>query len=260
MRKFFHNLEKHQVRYLLISGQASILYGAAQFSEDIDLWLAPTIANIRAFLLVLEKADASVYKLTPPLIRSYLLHGHGFHFRLPEEEFQVAYLDFMGRPPRVGPFSSAFRRASRIHCDWGNIPVVAIPELVELKKTRRAADYDVISNLVRIHLRSQRKPDRRLLLWGLKNVFRVEDAIWILDTWPETTGLLSQTHRSWLKVLSSTKDVSVSLYGRAQTLLSKEIAKHQLEDVRYWSSIIQELRELRRNGLLIPEGTPVSDL
>ncbi len=260
MRKFFHNLEQLGVRYLLISGQASVLYGAAQFSEDIDLWLSPTWANIRAFLVVLEKADASVYKLTPPLNRSYLLHGHGFHFRLPEEEFQPAYLDFMGCPPRVGPFSSAFRRASRFQCDWGNIPVVAIPDLIELKKTRRAADYDVISNLVKIHLRSKKKPDRYLLLWGLKNVFRVEDALWILDTWPETKGFFSQVHRSWLKLLSSTKSVSLEVYGRAQSLLSKEIGKHQLEDVRYWSTIIQELRELRKKGMLIPEGTPVADL
>lgn len=237
-----------------------MLYGAAQFSEDIDLWLAPTIANIRAFLVVLKKADASVYKLTPSLNRSYLLHGHEFHFRLPEEEFQLAYLDFMGCPPRVGPFSSAFRRAPRFQCDWGNIPVVAISDLVELKKTRHAADYDVISNLAKIRLRSKKKPDRRLLLWGLKNVFRVEDAIWILNTWPETKGLLPQARRPWLKLLSSPKNVSVEVYGRAQSLLSKEIAKHQLEDVRYWSSIIQELREMRKKGTLIPEGTPVSDL
>ena len=33
---FFQSLETHRVAYLLISGQATVLYGAATFSEDID--------------------------------------------------------------------------------------------------------------------------------------------------------------------------------------------------------------------------------
>ena len=39
---FFQSLERHGVEYLLISGQATVLYGAATFSEDIDLWISPT--------------------------------------------------------------------------------------------------------------------------------------------------------------------------------------------------------------------------
>ncbi len=37
---FFQRLEQCGVRYLLISGQATILYGAATFSEDVDIWVA----------------------------------------------------------------------------------------------------------------------------------------------------------------------------------------------------------------------------
>lgn len=39
---FFQNLNARKVEYLLISGQATVLYGAATFSEDIDLWIQPT--------------------------------------------------------------------------------------------------------------------------------------------------------------------------------------------------------------------------
>lgn len=38
MRKLFQSFERVGLEYLLISGQASILYGAATFSEDVDLW------------------------------------------------------------------------------------------------------------------------------------------------------------------------------------------------------------------------------
>jgi hypothetical protein len=39
---FFQSLDRHKVEYLLISGQATVLYGAATFSEDIDLRIHPT--------------------------------------------------------------------------------------------------------------------------------------------------------------------------------------------------------------------------
>jgi hypothetical protein len=260
MRSFFQNLEKAGVRYLLISGQASVLYGAAQFSEDIDLWLSPTDASLQAFLHVLKLANASVYKLTPPLNRFYLLRGHGFHFKLPEDRFVPAYLDLMGRPPRVQSFASAFRKAQWILCDWGKIPVVSIPDLVELKKTRRAADYDVISNLVKIYLNSQKKRSSRLLLWCLNNVFRLEEALWIFKTYPQSRSLVRQTNRRWLKLLSNARELDIALYSRAQSLLSREIAQHQTADIKYWSSIIQELRDLRKQGKLVAEGTPVSEI
>ena len=42
---FFQSLDRNRVEYLLISGQATVLYGAATFSEDIDLWVNPTETN-----------------------------------------------------------------------------------------------------------------------------------------------------------------------------------------------------------------------
>jgi hypothetical protein len=44
---FFQSLEAHDVPYLLISGQATVLYGAATFSEDIDLWVEPSDVNVQ---------------------------------------------------------------------------------------------------------------------------------------------------------------------------------------------------------------------
>ena len=35
-------LEAAGAEYLLISGQASVLYGAAMFTEDVDIWIRPT--------------------------------------------------------------------------------------------------------------------------------------------------------------------------------------------------------------------------
>src|SRR5438477_2071971 len=59
------------------------------------------------------------------------------------------------RSPRTSTgFSAAARRAVRFDTAWGIIPVVAFQELAEMKKTRRLADYDVISDLALIRLRT----------------------------------------------------------------------------------------------------------
>jgi hypothetical protein len=63
---FFQSLETHRVAYLLISGQATMLYGAATFSEDIDLWVEPSSGNLERFQAALSVVGARYYKLTPP--------------------------------------------------------------------------------------------------------------------------------------------------------------------------------------------------
>jgi hypothetical protein len=41
MPAVFHACEARGVRYLLINGQASVLYGASHFTQDFDLWIEP---------------------------------------------------------------------------------------------------------------------------------------------------------------------------------------------------------------------------
>jgi hypothetical protein len=154
MRSFFQNLEREAVRYILISGQASILYGAAMFSEDVDLWIEPTEENIRRFARALHRSRAVAHKLTPPLEEKIFRRGHGFHFRVPSRSAPEWYLDVMGKPPRVPGFSVALRRIVTFETAWGRVPVVAVQDLAEMKKTRRLGDYEIISNLACIRLRA----------------------------------------------------------------------------------------------------------
>jgi len=85
MQSCFRALERHRVRYLLISGQAAVLYRASTFSEDVDVWVAPSAPNWSRLLEALGDCDARVYKLTPPLTLPYVRRGHGFHFTIPPD-------------------------------------------------------------------------------------------------------------------------------------------------------------------------------
>ncbi len=259
MRSCFRSLERRGVRYLLISGQASVLYGAAEFSEDVDLWVEPGAANVGALSKALHDCGARVYKLTPPLLPAHLRRGHGFHFIVPDDDGGPRYLDIMGRPPRVGAFSSSLRRSQAMSSVWGTVPVVDIPDLVELKKTRRLGDYDVISNLVRGRLQARgTRPTARVLAWALTNCFRASDAAWILESWPHARDIAGRSARSGLQALlhgwSPGSPLDVECEARAQAAMTTEIALLQRKDFTYWSPIIGELREMRRAGVLLPEG------
>ncbi|MBI4821016.1 MAG: hypothetical protein HY791_32450 [Deltaproteobacteria bacterium] len=252
MRSFFQALERRGVRYLLISGQASVIYGAAAFSEDVDLWVQPTAASVAGLVESLRDVAARIHKLTPALTVRNMRFGHGFHFRIPGRPL-ATYLDIMGRPPRVKSFEAASRRASKLETDWGVIPVVRIEELVELKKTRRMADYDVISRLVRIRL-EQGRVTLRTLRWALDNSFRVEDVLAILSDDPRGRQIAARSRRAWVAKLASCKAPGAADLDRAQDQLALELAQIQRSDVKYWSPVIEELKEMRRSGALLIEG------
>lgn len=180
---FFQRLDDEGVDYLLISGQATILYGAATFSEDVDLWVAPTEANLLRF-----------------------------------------------------------------------------KDLVEIKKTQRAQDYPIISRLARAQLDDiQPLSSREDLVWALEITFGLPELRSLLDRYPDARPLLAdQPHPfpRWAAALEAgvipddlQDDVDVALDAKAAML--------RRADRRYWTGIIDELRELKRLGQLAEEGTPV---
>ncbi len=234
MRRLFRSFERLGVDYLLISGQASILYGAATFSEDVDLWIRPAPRNAARFLSALAGCRARVHKLTPALTPGNMRRGHGFHFIVPSRPTAV-YLDVMAVPPRVGPFASAARRARRMASPWGTLPVVSIPDLILLKRTRRFFDYEVISNLVSIRVEEEEKPGRGLLRWAAKHTCRAEDRV------------------EYLRRLGG----SASL-ARCRLEIAREVTRFQSRDAAYWRRIVADLRRLRRQGALVKDGTLVS--
>ena len=235
MQRLFRSFERFGVEYLLISGQASVLYGAATFSEDVDVWMRPTVANARRLLHALAAGRGRVYKLTPPMTLANMKFGHGFHFTLPRGA-DTLYLDVMAVPPRVGTYVQARRRANVLAGPLGPVPVVSVPELVELKKTQRFLDYDVISNLAAATAQDA-ESSRTVLEWAARNSFRPG----------QRSALYARLGRS----------VSESAC-RAEILA--EVGRLQARDTVYWRRVVRDLRRLRRDGRLLETGTLVSRL
>jgi hypothetical protein len=243
------------VRYLLISGQACILYGASELTEDIDLWIDPTTGNAEKFLRALASLDARVGRLTPPFETRFLKKGHGFHFRIGDVD-----VDVMGRPPRVSDFSSVYRRSRRIKTEWGVLPVIAPEDLVPLKQTDRPKDYGAISNLVRNRVREDESPP--VLEWALGHSFDIADLVkWTIQAsphlkhWPKRPVV-----QALLPIKPKTTRIPEVRISKATRLLGVELGELLDKGRRYWLPIIHELKDLRRREKLIPEETRVSEL
>jgi hypothetical protein len=257
---FFQSLEDHGVEYLLISGQATVLYGAATFSEDIDLWIAPSAVNCRQFLAALHACRASFYKLTPPFEPEFLSRGHGFHFRLPgPAQASPVFLDVMGAPPRVGSFSVVRACARRMETDWGRLTVIGLKDLVELKKTQRLEDYPIISNLA---LAWFAQPECRStpndLSWALENLFTLSALRLFHEAHPQAVEMVVAPVPEKVVLLvqefASGADPSEALENDVSSMLQERIAALQQADRRHWRTIIAELRQLRAVGRLMTEG------
>lgn len=260
MKGLFRAFDREGVDYLLMGGQAAILYGAAHFTQDLDLWIRPSPRNVRAFLRALSRVAARVHKLTPPLSPRWVARGHGFHFLIPQSGRSDAYLDALGRPPRVGGFSVSARRARRMTTPWGELPVVAIEDLVELKKTNRPGDYEVISRLVRIRLGELGSPNARRLSWAIRNTFRVEDLLAIAGVY-KISGLAGEPPiRRLCAALCQGGHPAGNTMAAAGKALDRKMTRLLERGREYWLPRIRELRSLRFEGGLIPEGTPVRNL
>jgi hypothetical protein len=255
---FFQNLEAHGVAYLLISGQATILYGAATFSEDIDLWIEPSPENIERFRTALRQVRATYYKLTPPLESNYFTAGYGFHFLIGTEPGAGFFLDVLGRPPRSRAFREAARGSRRFDTEWGILPVLAMRELIELKKTQRLSDYPVISALT---LRVLETSDitAETLKWAATNLFTVESFSSFNTRYPQWGQSPPENLPLSLTQFAgrAQEEIPDHVIEEAARWMSAVMARHQIADRHYWRPIINQLRQLRRDGVLMPEGAAV---
>lgn len=259
---FFHNLSAQGVEVLLISGQATVLYGAATFSEDIDLWINPTQDNRARFLAALRASHARYYKLTPPFEIEYLVRGHGFHFILPGGAEPEVFLDVMGRPPRVDSFAAAHATANWMDTDWGRVLTIGVKELVELKKTQRLEDYPIISRLVLAWFEQPGSTNTSSdYHWAVENVFTLSELRRLLEQHPAATSSLPVDAPAPLKEFArcvrSGNEPPEQIDIDVTAWMQERMQRLQQADRGHWRAIIAELRRYRTTGQLITEGTPV---
>ncbi len=128
---------KHNVKALLIGGQACILYGAAEFSRDIDLAVMISPENLEDLTIALEELEAERV-FYPGLSEDVLSRGHACHFRCNRRDIKGLRIDIIGVMRGVDSFPELWKRREKIELPGiGQVAVIGLSDLVKAKKTQR---------------------------------------------------------------------------------------------------------------------------
>ena len=235
--------EEAGVKHLVIGGQAAVAYGAAQYTQDADLWVEPTVRNLARLRRALGALNAR-QRFLPPLELRHLKRGHGIHFTLLHGN-EVFFLDLLGKPPRVDSFANAWKDATLINWRGLNIRIMDVRRLVNTKKTNREQDYIAIQRLAElVYRRAQRDPKQRkgTLGWLLAELRTPRYLKAVARRWRGAKAALRNTSRPAARLAAGNASLK-----EIQAALDEEKMRYQQANIDYWKPLLQELREIRKN-------------
>ncbi|MDH4042992.1 MAG: hypothetical protein OEY20_01655 [Gemmatimonadota bacterium] len=139
-------LNQAQARYLVIGGIACVLHGYARATEDVDVLIERTLPNAERVLEALGGL------------------GWGFAKEWSAKEILARPITVIGDDPAVDVFTVAWKvkyeeavdRSSTVEVEGVAIPLIAIDDLIETKRTGRlqdAADIEVLEEIKRLRNR-----------------------------------------------------------------------------------------------------------
>jgi len=238
-------MRQHDVRCLLMGGQACVFYGAAEFSRDTDLALLADPDNLARLRRALNALDAEVIAL-PPLDIEYLRRGHAVHFRCSHPDADGMRIDVMSVMRGVEAFPDLWSRRSTVEVDAGECyDLLGLSDLVRAKKTQRDKDWPMIRRLVEADYELRRQTPGRgdLRFWFLES------------RTPELLASLAAEFPAVLVELQPQRELLRLLPGAAPDVLERGLVAEALRerdaDRAYWASLRRELEQLRhgRNGI-----------
>lgn len=234
--KVLSTLRKRRVKALLMGGQACILYGAAEFSRDVDIAVSVDPANLSRLRLALRDLDAEpVY--FPPLSERVLRNGHACHFRC--RRARGVRLDVMSVMRGADPFPRLWGRRTVMRLPGlGAIDVMSIEDLVSVKKTQREKDWPMVTRLVESDVvRAGPATPRRIRFW-LREC-RTADRLRDLAARFPRQARTESAHRRALRLAARGR------LAAAERALAVERERERALDRKYWAPLRAELEAWR---------------
>jgi hypothetical protein len=243
IRKALSTIRRHRVAHLLMGGQACVLYGAAEFSRDLDLALLPDPANLESLKAALAELDAEVIAV-PPFTLEHLAEGLAVHFRCRQPEVAGLRIDVMTHLRGVAPFPELWARRTSFAFEDETLEVMALPDLVAAKKTQRDKDWPMIRRLVDVNYLNHRdEPTSERILFWLRELRTPDLLVEAVQAHP---GVAEQLigERPLLKQVTS-ENLESGILDRA--LRDEEEAVRRL-DAAYWKPLREQIERLRRTA------------
>lgn len=239
IRKVLSTLTTRQVQYLLMGGQACVLYGGAEFSRDTDIVLFAEAANVSRLSQALLDLRAEVIAV-PPFDVQYLDRGLAIHFRCHCDNDAEMRLDVMSRLRDLSPFAELWqRRVSIAFPDGGTCELLSLPDLVQAKKTQRDKDWPMIRRLIESDYarHSEHATADQLAFW-LKECRTPEILMELARAFPAESARM-QVKRPLLSFAAAQE------LEPLETALLAEQEVERARDREYWRPLRAELEQLR---------------
>ena len=234
-------IQQFDVPVLLMGGQACVLYGAAEYSRDLDLAVLATDAALPRLSAAMEALKATVIAV-PPFEARHLERGHAVHFSVPDPDAAALRVDIMSRMRGVAPFETLWQRRTSItladdaQSSSTTVDLLALEDLVSAKKTQRDKDWPMIRRLVDASYDSARDGD----------VSEEQVDFWLSEL--RTPEFLIEAVGRFRDQAASSQRPAVAAArdgGDVAAPLAAEQAKEMAIDRAYWEPLRRELEAMR---------------
>jgi len=239
-------MANHQVRALLMGGQACVFYGAAEFSRDIDLLLLADGANLARLEAALDDLQAERIAV-PPLTLDCLQRGHAVHFRCHHPEAADIRVDVMSRLRGAEEFELLWTRRTTLTDTDGTVyELLSLPDLVQAKKTQRSKDWPMLERLLEAHyLRHRGDATADQQRFWLQELRTPELLVEAAQRWPQLAEQVARQRPLLLLAKSGQLDP-------LREALSAEEQTERQHDRTYWQPLKAELERLRHSARARP--------
>lgn len=214
-----------------MGGQACVVYGAAEFSRDVDLAISGNEDNLRRLEAALAELQAEPIAV-PPFRREFLEAGMAVHFRCLHPEAAQMRVDVMTKMRGVDGFAHLWQRRTSI----AGIELLSLPDLVQAKKTQRDKDWPMLSRLVEANYFTNRgQPTEQQVEFWLRELRNPGLLLEVAERFP--------AERSRLSAERPLLDVSDP--DALERSLKEEERQERELDREYWRPLRAELERLR---------------
>ena len=233
-------LRESGAQALLMGGQACILYGAAEFSRDIDFAVLSSTENLARLSAALDALSAEVIAV-PPFERRHLERGHAVHFRTRHPEAAGFRIDVMSRMREVESFPRLWeRRTSFALPAVGDVDALSLPDLVASKKTQRDKDWVMLRRLVEAsYVRDSSAATSEQVAFWLDELRTPELLVACAAAFPEDAARSAEKRAATAAAIRGEGDA-------VRAALAEEEARERALDREYWAPLRTELEEMRR--------------
>lgn len=229
------------VRALLMGGQACVLYGAAEFSRDVDFAILADASNLRRLRRALDELQAEQVNV-PPLSLQHLVHGHSIHFRCHIPAAEGLRVDVMAKMRGVAPFPELWKRRTTVRNRAGEtIEVLALPDLVHAKKTQSDKDWPMLRRLLEAdYAAAQGRGNKQRVEFWLRELRTPQLLSAVATAHPKLAGRVAQ-ERPLLEFALKSQE------PKLREALAREESVERQRDRTYWQPLKAELEKLRHS-------------